>query len=72
MSYVRKHFGWHPVIAGLVAFGFALQDGRPFDFVSGTAARDDAAERHDVGLRADGNNYVGSLLPADGRAARLL
>ena len=31
-SYVREHFGRQPFLAGLVSFGFALQDGRPYDF----------------------------------------
>ena len=33
LTYVRKFYGRHPFVAGIVAFGFDLQGGRPFDFV---------------------------------------
>ena len=51
LTYVRKNFGRHPLIAGLVSFGFALQGGRPFDFVAAPRSGTYGA----VGLSSDGN-----------------
>ena len=52
LTYVRKYYGRHPFVAGLVAFGFDMQAGRPFDFV-GSASR---ADGDDGGLRERGDN----------------
>ena len=50
LTYVRKHYGRHPYVASLVSFGFALQDGRPFDF--STRHSGPARSARPVGLEA--------------------
>ena len=59
MAYVRKTFGRHPFLAGLVSFGFDLQDGRAFDFSTRRSAP--PADARSEGLSA----RLQQLRPAD-------
>lgn len=74
-TYVREYYGRHPFVAGIVAFGFELQPGRPFDFVvpSRTRPRTDDSGADGGGLRGAGNNSGGALRDVGGRrGARVL
>ena len=59
-TYVRKWFGRHPFIAGLITFGFALQEGRPFDFVA--RPRDADSQGRSAGLRGARNNSAAAVV----------